>query len=129
MKIRRGEVWRVDLSNAKGAEITKSRPCAVVNDNDIAEAYVAVINNDAIGVLPLKIVVPLTEWKKRYEIAQWHIPIEAKPENGLRKKSSADTFQVRSISETRFIEKIGELTRDDLEKIRHGLAICLCIDD
>jgi mRNA interferase MazF len=129
MKIKMGEIWRVDLTaDAKDAEINKPRPCAVVNDDEVAEKYVAVLNNDAIGVLPLKIVVPLTRWQERYEIAPWHIPIDISPSNGLRIKSTADTFQVRSISESRFIEKIGELTEDDLEKIRHGLAICLCID-
>jgi len=33
-----------------GAEIKKTRPAIIVNDN-------------ALGKLPLKIVVPITEWK------------------------------------------------------------------
>ena len=117
------------LADARDAEINKSRPSVVVKNDEIAEKYVAVLNNDAIGILPLKIVVPLTRWQDRYEVAPWFVPIEVSPENGLRIKSTADTFQVRSISESRFIEKIGEFTDDDLKKIRHGLAICLCIDD
>ena len=27
----------------------------------------------ALGKLPLKIIVPVTEWKEKYEIAQWMI--------------------------------------------------------
>ena len=129
MKIKMGEIWKVDLTaDAKGEEINKSRPSVVVNNDEIADKYVAVLNNDAIGVLPLKIIVPLSRWQDRYEIAPWHIPIDTSLSNGLRIKSTADTFQVRSISESRFIEKIGELTEEDLERIRRGLAICLCID-
>ncbi len=130
MKIRRGEVWRVDLTTGSQAEeINKTRPCAVVNSNEVASCYVAVLNNDAIGSLPLRIIVPLSRWQDRYSIAPWHIPITPTSENGLTKKTTADTFQVRSISETRFVEKIGELTEEDLEKIKHGLSICLCIND
>ena len=117
MSIKRGEIWIVDLTtNSKADEINKDRRCVVVNDDDI-------------GVLPLKMVVPLTKWKDRYEIAPWHIPIDVSPSNGLTLKSSADTFQVRSISEARFIKKVGYLTEGDLDRIKHGLCICLCIDE
>jgi mRNA interferase MazF len=114
MKIRRGEVWKVRLNPTEGSEINKERPCVVVS-------------NDAIGALPLKIIVPITEWKDRYAMAPWLIPLEVTAANGLSKKSAADTFQVRSISEERFIEKLGELKTQDLQLIEAGLAICLDI--
>lgn len=130
MKIKRGEVWVVDLTpDSMGVEINKKRPCAVVNNDGVADQYVAVINNNAIGVLPLRIVVPLTEWNERYSIAPWHIPIDPNAINGLTKKSSADTFQVRSICEARFIKKVGEISAEELEKIKQGISICLDIDD
>lgn len=130
MRIRRGEIWCVDLTtSSRGEEIRKDRPCAVVNDDGVAAQYVAVISNNAIGILPLRIIVPLTTWNDKFSLAPWHIPIEPNVINGLAKKSSADTFQIRSISETRFIRKIGELSAEDLEKIKHGIAICVDIDD
>lgn len=130
MRIRRGEIWCVDLTTgSRGEEIRKDRPCAVVNDDGVAAQYVAVISNNAIGILPLRIIVPLTTWNDKFSLAPWHIPIEPNVINGLAKKSSADTFQIRSISETRFIRKIGELSAEDLEKIKHGIAICVDIDD
>jgi mRNA interferase MazF len=49
----RGEVWLINLSPTIGAEITKTRSAIIVND-------------DAIGVLPLKVIVPITEWKERF---------------------------------------------------------------
>ena len=114
MKIKRGEVWKVRLNPTQGSEISKERPCVVVN-------------NDAVGVLPLKIIVPITEWKDRYSIAPWMIPLDVSKENGLTKRSTADTFQVRSISEERFVEKLGVLTSADLNRIEKGLAVCLDI--
>ena len=47
----RGEIWLVNLDPTVGSEIIKTRPCASVND-------------DAIGVLPLKVIVPITDWKE-----------------------------------------------------------------
>lgn len=114
MRIRRGEVWQVRLNPTEGSEVNKEWPCVVVN-------------NDTIGVLPLKIIVPVTEWKDRYSIAPWMIPLEASNGNGLTKKSTADTFQVRSISEERFVEKLGVITIEDLHRIEKGLAVSLDI--
>lgn len=115
MRIKRGEVWQVRLNPTEGSEINIERPCVVVN-------------NDAIGVLPLKIIVPITEWKDRYSAAAWMIPLEASRGNGLTKKSTADTFQVRSISEERFVERLGAVTQEDLKRIEKGLAISLEIE-
>jgi mRNA interferase MazF len=49
--MRRGEVWLINLSPSLGAEIQKTRPAVIMND-------------DAIGILPLKVIVPITEWKE-----------------------------------------------------------------
>jgi mRNA interferase MazF len=122
--IKKGEIWLVRLDPTEGAEINKERPCAVVNN----DAIIAVVNDDDIGVLPLKIVVPISEWKDRYSKAPWHVHLIASEKNGLDKNSTADTFQVRSISEERFKHKIGSLSPEDLENIKKGLSICLCIE-
>lgn len=110
--MKRGEVWRVNLDPTIGAEIQKSRPCVIVN-------------RDSIGILPLKIVVPITGWQEKFEKAPWMISIEASPHNGLSKKSVADTFQVRSLSQVRFIEKIGVLTEEEIRAIEQGLRLSL----
>ena len=54
--MKQGEIWLINLDPAIGAEIRKTRPAIIVNDNRI-------------GKLPLKIVVPLTDWKDRYAVA------------------------------------------------------------
>jgi hypothetical protein len=59
----RGEVWRINLDPTVGAEIRKTRPVIIVND-------------DEIGILPLKVVVPITDWKDRYENTVWMTKVE-----------------------------------------------------
>jgi mRNA-degrading endonuclease toxin of MazEF toxin-antitoxin module len=46
---KRGEIWLVNLDPTVGAEIQKTRPAIV-------------ISSDYIGKLPLKLVVPITDW-------------------------------------------------------------------
>ena len=46
--MRRGEIWLINLDPTVGAEIRKTRPAVIVND-------------DAIGILPLKIIAPVTD--------------------------------------------------------------------
>ena len=77
--MRQGEIWLVSLDPTIGSEIKKTRPSIIVNDN-------------LLGKLPLKIIVPLTDWKDRYEMASWMVKIEPDQHNKLTKISSADCF-------------------------------------
>jgi mRNA interferase MazF len=108
----RGEVWLVNLDPTVDSEIRKTRPCAIVND-------------DAIGVLPLKIIVPITDWKESFNIRPWMVRIEPNIDNGLVKLSAADTFQIRSVAESRLLEQIGSVSDRDLALIEKALAIVL----
>ena len=113
--MKQGEVWLINLDPTTGAEIKKTRPGIIINDN-------------ALGKLPLKIIVPITDWKDHYSIAPWMVKIIQNNENNLQKASSADCFQVRSISETRFIKKIGRISSTDLTKIQVALTKVLSIN-
>jgi mRNA interferase MazF len=112
--MKQNEIWLINLDPTVGAEIKKTRPAIIVND-------------DALGKLPLKIIVPVTDWKDQYEVAPWMIKVFPSANNGLSKLSSIDCFQIRSVSETRFVKKIG--TIDDLaqEKIKIALSKVLSI--
>lgn len=110
-----GDIWLITLDPTVGAEIEKTRPCVIVND-------------DNLGKLPLKMVVPITDWKDRFSMAPWMVRIEPSNDNGLEKNSAADCFQLRSISEKRFIKRIGKLDGPLVERIRTALAIVLTID-
>jgi mRNA interferase MazF len=87
------------------------------------------VNDDALGRLPLKVIVPLTDWKEKYEIAPWMIKIRPDSKNGLKKDSSADCFQIRSVSQERFIEKLGIIPDFILDEIKSGLSKVLSIDN
>lgn len=111
----RGEIWLINLDPTVGAEIKKIRPAVIVSD-------------DAIGILPLKIIVPITEWKDHYAIVPWMVKLEPNVNNGLGKSSSADTFQVRSVAQQRFVQRLGSLSDIEMHRITRALAIAMCID-
>ncbi len=108
----RGEIWLINLDPTMGAEIKKTRPAIIVS-------------SDAVGVLPLKVVVPLTDWKERYEVAAWMVKVESNSQNSLRKTSAADTFQVRSVAQERFVRKLGQVDAQLMLKIDEGLRLVL----
>jgi len=103
-----GEIWLVDLAPTIGAEISKTRPALIINDNEL-------------GKLPLKVIVPITGWKDHYNVAPWMIKIKPNRTNGLNKTSSIDCFQIRSVSQNRIIEKIDVVTSDEINKVQEGI--------
>lgn len=111
----RGEIWLINLDPTVGTEIRKTRPSVIVND-------------DAIGILPLKVIVPVTEWKERYAAASWMVRLEPDEENGLDKPSAADAFQVRSVSQERFVRRLGRLSDSEIQAITRALAVVLSIE-
>ncbi len=114
--MKQGEVWLINLDPTVGAEIRKTRPAIIVND-------------DSLGKLPLKVIVPVTDWKDRYEIAPWMIKIEPNSKNSLTKNSSADCFQVRSVSQERFVKKLGKISETVMDEIKIGLSKVLSIEN
>lgn len=108
----RGEVWDVRFDPAVGAEIQKARPAVVVSHN-------------AIGKLPLRIVVPITDWKTSYATYPWLVNLPPTASNGLTKESGADTFQVKSVSITRFLNRRGTLVDADMDNIASAIALCV----
>jgi mRNA interferase MazF len=91
---RRGEVWLIDFDPSVGAEIAKVRPAVVISQNTV-------------GRLPLRMVVPITDWKPSYQGYAWFVFLPPDGSNGLTKDSGADTFQTKSISLRRFVRSIG----------------------
>ncbi len=111
--INRGDVWLVNLDPTIGQEIKKTRPAVVVSSNSI-------------GKLPLKIIVPITDWKPPYADYPWMVLyLELDKQNGLTKKSGADTFQLRSVDQARLVKKLGRLAEPVMEEITAGVAICI----
>lgn len=98
-----------------GSEIKKTRPAIVVSD-------------DALGKLPLRVIVPITDWKEHYAIAPWMVRISPNTINGLTKDYSADCFQMRSISQERIVKKMGKVSQSVMDEIRVAKSKVLSID-
>jgi mRNA interferase MazF len=94
--MKRGDIWMVNLDPTIGSEIKKTRPAVI-------------ISSDIVGILPLKVIVPLTEWKERYSSASWMVRIDPDEQNGLIKPSAADALQIRSVSEQRLVKRLGSI--------------------
>jgi len=109
---RRGEIWLVDFDPVVGAEIRKLRPALV-------------ISVDTIGRLPLRMVVPITDWKPQYTHYPWFVELPASPANGLDKDSGADAFQTKSISLSRFVRPVGKVTVAQLDEVASAIALCV----
>jgi mRNA interferase MazF len=108
----RGEIWLVNFDPTIGAEIRKVRPAVV-------------ISVPGVGRLPLRIVVPLADWKPHYAQASWLVHVAVATTNGLTKDSGADAFQVKSLSENRFLKRLGETTSGQLRDIVAAVALCV----
>ena len=108
----RGEIWLINLDPTIGAEIKKTRPVVIVSSN-------------VVGVLPLRVIVPLTDWKERYAQAAWMVQVPALKENGLSKISAADTFQIRSVSTARFVHKIGNISQNEMDAIVEAIGLVI----
>ncbi|PZV17658.1 MAG: PemK family transcriptional regulator [Leptolyngbya sp.] len=109
MNPKRGEIWLVNLDPTIGSEIKKTRP-------------VVIVNSDLIGKLPLKWVVPMTDWKTYFASNIWHVYIEPTEENGLSKPSAADVLQLRSVDARCFVRRLGVLPIADLQEVVLAIA-------
>ena len=106
------DIYLVDLNPTKGAETKKARPCIIVS-------------NDDVGILPLKVIIPLIGHKNIHNNKSWLVPIEATTKNGLAKTSTADALNIRSVSDTRIIKKIGTIDDDTYARLIGAMKIVL----
>jgi mRNA interferase MazF len=109
MSISQGEIWMVTFYPQVGSEISKLRPAVVVS-------------HDTIGRLPLKTIVPITDWKENYAHYPWMQQVKVDKDNGLSKTSAVDCFQVKNFSNERLVEKIGSIDDTLLKSIHQTIA-------
>lgn len=102
------EIWLVNFRPTVGAEISKKRTAVIVSD-------------DSVGILPLRVIVPITDWNERYNSADWMVKIVPTTLNKLSKDSTADCFQVKSVSTDRFDRQLGVVDDDVFVQIKVSL--------
>lgn len=108
---KRGEVYLVNFDPTIGAEIKKTRP-ALILQNDISNQY-----------SPITIVAAITSQFNK-PLYPTEVLIET-PEGGLKINSVALLNQIRSIDKQRLIKRLGNLELETLEKVDKAIQISL----
>ena len=108
---RRGDVWLVSFDPTVGAEIKKTRP-ALILQNDIANRH-----------SPITIVAALTS-QFTPPLYPTEVLVEP-PEGGLTTDSVILLNQIRSIDTTRLVRRLGRLTSGTMRGVDRALLVSL----
>lgn len=108
---RRGEVYLVNFNPTIGAEIRKTRPALIVQ-NDVANQYSPVT---IVAAITAQFVMPLYPT----EVLIKH------PEGGLGKDSVALLNQIRSIDKRRLVKRLGAIGEEAMGAVDRALEISL----
>jgi len=104
--MKRGEIWWVDLEPAVGSEIRKQRPAVIVS-NDSANKHL-----DRVQVVPLTTSIGKVYSSEAVVICR-----------GKEHKALAD--QIMTADKSRFINRIGRLSAEDLESVERAILVQL----
>jgi mRNA interferase MazF len=108
---RRGDVYLVSFDPTLGAEIQKTRPALVVQ-NDIANRF-----------SPITIVAAITSsWDS--SLYPTEVLIQA-PEGGLAADSVVLLNQIRSIDRQRLVRRLGRASPETMERVDRALMLSL----
>lgn len=106
----KGEIWLIELDGKTAPVSGRLRPAVIINENGLSN-------------LPLRVVVPLADWKDIYTRSPWMVRIPPDGSNGLAKVSVADAFQVRSITQERFAHRLGKLNEKVVNDIVQAVGL------
>lgn len=106
---KRGEVYLVSFDPTVGAEIKKTRPALVIQ-NDIGNRY-----------SPITIVVAITS-KFDEELYPTEVLVTP-PEGGLRERSVVSLNQIRSVDKQRLVKRLGSLKPATMASIDQALRV------
>lgn len=102
VRIRRGEIWFVDLDPTVGSEIRKTRPCVVVSPPEMHDFLRTVI------------VAPMTTGSHP---TPFRIPVRHAGKNGLILLD-----QIRTVDKVRFLKRSGAVSPQTLNATLAALA-------
>ncbi len=106
----RGDIWLVGLDPTKGREQAGMRPALVVS--------VDVFNH---GAAELVVVIPITSKAKGIPL---HVEVSP-PEGGLTMTSFVKCEDVRSISTSRLVRRLGKVSPATIDSVEDRLRILL----
>ncbi|MCI0661707.1 MAG: type II toxin-antitoxin system PemK/MazF family toxin [Acidobacteria bacterium] len=108
---RRGEIYLVDFEPTRGAEIKKTRPALIIQ-NDIANRY-----------SPITIVAAITS-QFNGRLYPTEVFVKA-PEGGLTTDGVVLLNQIRSIDKGRLMKRLGAIHSPTMRQIEDALRISL----
>ncbi len=108
---RRGEVFLVSFDPTLGAEIQKTRP-ALILQNDIANRF-----------SPITIVAAITSQFDR-SLYPTEVLVTV-PEGGLQRDSIVLLNQIRSVDRQRLVRRLGRLTPETMRHVDRALVVSL----
>ena len=106
MSAKRGEIWWVEFAPAVGGEVRKSRPAVIVS-NDASNKYLNRLQ-----------VIPLTTTVERIYPSEAYVSVRRR-----RHKAMAD--QLTTVSKVRLTNRIGRLSKTDLDAVERAIHIQL----
>ena len=109
---KRGDIYLVNFDPTLGAEIRKTRP-ALVLQNDIAN-----------GSSPITIVAAITS-KFNETLYPTEVLIPAKGKGGLSVDSVVLLNQLRSVDKKRLVKRLGKLSAENLVQVDRAFRISL----
>ena len=103
--VSRGEIWLANLNpTKKNNEMGKTRPVLIYQNNEINRSE-----------YPTTIVIPLTT--SLIDNAE-PIRLRVKKRGEMVSDSDIVITQIRAIDNSRFVKKLGKLTKEELVKVR-----------
>jgi mRNA interferase MazF len=109
MEIKQFDVWLADLNPAKGTEPGKTRPVVIIQTDLLNDTHLSTI------ICPVT-----TNVKPEIELLRVHLK-----KGQLDKLSDVLVDQIRAIDNTRLLKKIGQLNKDQREKLKSNLKVVL----
>jgi len=104
--MKQGELWYANLSQVVGSEQAGMRPLLIISGN-LLNTYLNVV-----------ICCPLTTKIKNYK---GNLVLNPDNVNNLSETSEVLTFHVRSVSKSRLVKKIGNVSKEELRLVKKCL--------
>jgi len=104
--MKQGEIWEMYFDPIKGSEQGGRRPALIVSGNAL---------NDHLNIV---IVCPLTTKIKNFK---GNLILEPTTLNGLKTTSEVLTFHIRSVSKQRLKNKLGSVSKLEINQLKKTL--------
>jgi mRNA interferase MazF len=104
--MKQGDIWLANLNPTQGTEQFGTRPFVIISGNlmnDVSDLVIGCSLTSTIRNLRSNTILPITE------------------SNGLSVKSEVLVHHIRSITKSRFKQKIGQISQSQLKEIKENL--------